>query len=48
MDVRLGDAKMHKRAGMRQNRLIVAAIATAGQDSQVIRDNARPLKQASA
>jgi hypothetical protein len=39
---------MHKRAGMRQNRRIAAAIAKAGQDPQVIRDNVRPLKQASA
>lgn len=40
------DDRMHKRAGMRQNKRVTAALAKAEQDSRLIRDNVKPLRRA--
>ena len=40
------DEKMRKRAAMRQNRRVTAAVAKAEQDSRLIRDNVIPLRRA--
>jgi len=40
------DEKMRKRAAMRQNRRVTAAVAIAEQNSQVIRKNVIPLRRA--
>jgi len=40
------DQKVHKRAGMRQNRRVAAALATAERDSRLGRDNVKPPRKA--
>ena len=40
------DDRMHKQAGIRQNRRVTAALAKAEQDSRLIRDNVKPLRRA--
>jgi len=40
------DQKMHKRAGMRQNRRVAAALAKAERDSRLARDKVKPLRRA--
>ena len=39
------DDRMHKRAGMRQNKRVTAALAKAEQDSRLVRDNVKQLRK---